>query len=141
MPNRDPDAGGTDQSLAGHAPTPADATAPTGQQADRSRRLDYDARSIEAIAETLGVRVRLADFRLPGAAVYQLEVPGVKGRPAALLTLWPSIRRVDAIGGSATVVFTNVATVDLVPGVEVQFRRSTREYLIVARGGKVIIRA
>jgi hypothetical protein len=39
------------------------------------------------------------------------------------------------------VVFTQVQVVDLVPGVEVQFRRATREVLIVARGGKVIVRA
>ena len=83
----------------------------------------------------------LAPFGLPGAAVYQLLVPGRGERPAAMLTLWPSLRRVDAIAGSATVVFTAVATVDVVDGVEVQFRRDTGEYLIVARGGKIIVRA
>ncbi|MCC6674370.1 MAG: hypothetical protein IT339_04175, partial [Thermomicrobiales bacterium] len=49
--------------------------------------------------------------------------------------------RVDAISPSAAVVFTDVRTVDLVDGVEVQFRRSNREMLIVARIGKVIVRA
>lgn len=107
----------------------------------RVRRVPYDAESIDVIAETLGADVTLAPFRLPGAAVFQILVPGAGGRPAAMLTLWPSIQRVDAVGGSATVVFTSIATVDLVPGIEVQFRRTTREYLIVARGGKVIVRA
>jgi hypothetical protein len=37
-------------------------------------------------------------------------------------------------------VFTGVVRVDLVPGVEVQFRRANREVLIVARGGRVIVR-
>ena len=58
-----------------------------------------------------------------------------------MLPLWPSLRRVDAVNGSVTVVFTEIATVDLVPDIEVQFRRASREYLIVARGGKVIVRA
>jgi len=40
-----------------------------------------------------------------------------------------------------TVVFTDVATVDLVEGVEVQFRRGNRDYLIITRAGKIIVRA
>ena len=109
--------------------------------APRVRQLRYDAEAIELIAETLAVPVGLAPFRLPGAAVYQLLVPGSNERPAAMLTLWPSLRRVDAIAGPATVVFTAVATVDLVTDVEVLFRRDGREYLIVARGGKLVVRA
>ncbi len=105
------------------------------------RQVPYDARSIPLIAESLGGEATLAPFRLPGAAVHQILVSGAGGRPGALLTLWPSIRRVDAVGGSATVVFTDVTTVDLVGEIEVQFRRTTREYLIVARGGKIIVRA
>ncbi len=105
------------------------------------RQVPYDARCIPLIGETLGGDVTLAPFRLPGAAVHQILVPGSGGRPAAMLTLWPSIRRVDAVGGSATVVFTDVTTVDLVGEIEAQFRRTTREYLIVARGGKIIVRA
>ena len=114
---------------------------PSVAPAGRIRRVPYDAEAVELIAATLGVPVQLAPFRLPGAAVYQLVVPGANERPAALLTLWPSLRRVDAVGGAATVVFTAVATVDLVAEIEVQFRRDSREYLIVARGGKIIVRA
>ena len=47
----------------------------------------------------------------------------------------------DAIGATATVVFTDIETVDLVAEIEVQFRRIWREYLIIARGGKIIVRA
>lgn len=109
----------------------------------RMRRVPYDRTAVELAAEALRVPVGLAPFRLPGAAVYQLLVAGddAKGRPAALLTLWPSIRRVDAVAGPATVVFTDVALVDLVDGIEVMFRRAGGEYLIVARGGKVVVRA
>jgi len=107
----------------------------------RIRRLPYHVDQIDLIGETLGVEVGLASFRLPGAAVYQLLVPGRSDRPAAMLTLWPSLHRVDAIGGSATVVFTRITLLHLVEDVEVQFRRDNGEYLIVARGGKIIVRA
>lgn len=112
-----------------------------GEKRSRIRHLPFDANAVESIAETIGVDVQMAPFRLPAGAVYQLLVPGSDMRPAAMISLWPSIRRVDVVGGGATVVFTKIATVDLVSEIEVQFRRATREYLIVARGGKVIIRA
>jgi hypothetical protein len=107
----------------------------------RLRQIPFNQDALDLIGETLAVDVRPASFRLPNAAVYQLLVPGAANRPEVMLTLWPSIRRVDAITSSATVVFTNVAAVELVEDVEVLFRRTTREYLIVARGGKVIVRS
>jgi hypothetical protein len=113
-------------------------------QLPRSTRilhLPFDRRAVEPIAEELEAQLALAPFALPGGLVHQLTVYGADGRPATMVTLWPTIRRVDAIGQNAAVVFTDVVSVDLVPGVEVQFRRSSREFLIVARGGKIIVRA
>lgn len=107
----------------------------------RPRSVPFNVEVIDLIAETLGVRPGLASFRLPNAAVYQLVVPGAEARPAAMLTLWPSIRRVDAIGPALTVVFTDVRAVELIDQVEVIFRRGTSEMLIVAIGGKIIVRA
>lgn len=104
-------------------------------------RLPFDDWAVEEIATVLGVPVSPAPFRMPGCSVYQLTVENALGLPATLVTLWPAIHRVDAISPSAAVVFTDVRTVDLVDGVEVQFRRSNREMLIVARIGKVIVRA
>lgn len=101
----------------------------------------FDGRVIDSIAAALGATVAPAPFQLPGSTVYQLTIENAHGLPATLLTLWPGIQRVDAISPSSTVVFTDVRTVDLVGTVEVQFRRSNRELLIVARGGKVIVRA
>ena len=112
-----------------------------GSARSRIRQIPYNAQAIDLIADTLDIPVGLADFRLPGAAVYQLMVPGTDGRASSMLTLWPSIRRVDAIGGGATIVFTDVVTVDLVAGIEVQFRRANGDYLIVAIGGRLIVRA
>lgn len=107
----------------------------------RIQHLRYDAACVPLVAELLGGIAALADFRLPGAAVHQVTIPGANGTALVMLTLWPSIRRVDAIGPAVTVVFTDVATVDLVEGVEVQFRRGNRDYLIITRAGKIIVRA
>ena len=105
------------------------------------RRIQFDDGSAEAVAEALGGSSSLAPFRLPSGAVYQVMIPDKSGKPATMLTLWPAIRRIDAIGSGLTVVFTDIASIDLVGDIEVQFRRSNRDYLIVARGGKVIVRA
>lgn len=107
----------------------------------RIRTVPYDERSIAAIADLLEVEIGTADFRLPSSTVYQLTIPGANGRPTAMVTLWPGIRRVDVVSGPATIVFTDIQTVDLVPGVEVQFRRTAKECLILARNGQVIVRA
>lgn len=105
------------------------------------QRIELTDDGVQRIAEVLGVAVETAPFRLPSSTVWQLTIPGADERPTVMLTLWPGIRRVDAISGPTTVVFTDIAAIDLVPGVEAQFRRSSREVLIVARGGKLIVRA
>lgn len=107
----------------------------------RVQSLPYDTGAIARIADTLGLEAGPAPFRFPGGEVYQLFVPGTNDRPGALVTLWPSIKRVDVISATVTVVFTAVASVQLVPEVEVLFQRSSGEYLIVARNGKIIIRS
>lgn len=113
---------------------------------ERSRNPNIDTvpfteDAVPRIAAILGVAVDTAPFRMPGSNVWQLTIPGADGRPSVLLTLWSGLRRVDAITGLTTVVFNEVVTVDLVPGVEVQFRTATRGMLIVARQGNVIVRA
>ena len=104
-------------------------------------KLPFDQRSVAEVARLLDVAPTLAPFQLPGGEVHQMTIPRGEQPPAVLLTLWPTIKRVDVISASATVVFTKVATVDLVEGVEVLFRRNSREYLIVTVAGKVIVRA
>jgi len=119
--------------------TSQDATALS--RSPRIRTIPYDANAINLIAELLDAEVAKADFQLPGSTVWQMTVAGANGRPTAMVTLWPGIRRVDVVSGPATVVFTDIQTVDLVPGVEIQFRRTRKECLIVARNGQVIVRA
>jgi hypothetical protein len=118
-----------------------DVVADASPQRSRVRHVPYNREAIDLIAETLGVVAGHASFRLPNATVYQLVVPGQDERPAAMVTLWPSIRRVDVIGTQLTVVYTDVVGVELVDQIEVIFRRRGNEMLIVTRGGKVIVRA
>jgi hypothetical protein len=107
----------------------------------RLRTVPFNDAMVETIAEAIDAWPSLAPFQLPGAAVYQFTLDGSEGRPAAMVTLWPSLRRVDAIGSGAAVVFTRIASVQLVEGVEVLFRRETGEYLVVAKGGRIIVRS
>lgn len=103
--------------------------------------LPFDQRSVPEIGRLLGLPVERAPFQLPGGEVHQITVARDGAPPSLMLTLWPTIHRVDAIGPAATVVFTHVLSVDLVEGVEVLFRRSSREYLIITMAGKIIVRA
>jgi hypothetical protein len=101
----------------------------------------FDEHAVALVGEYLGVDATKAPFQMPGSNVWQLTIPGTDARPQVLLTLWPGLKRVDAIAGPATIVLSNVVSVDLVPGVEVQFRRGNRDVLVIARNGKVIVRA
>ena len=73
-------------------------------RSSKIRQIPFDAQCVELVAETLGVEAQTAPFRLPSGAVYQIVVPDKDGKPATMLTIWPSIRRVDAISASSTVV-------------------------------------
>ncbi len=105
------------------------------------RTIPYDREAVAIVADVFGVAATLAPFQLPGGTVYQMTIEGTNERPAVLLTLWPTIRRLDAIAPAATLVFTKIAKVEIVAGIEALFRRESGEYLIVAVGGKVIVRA
>lgn len=107
----------------------------------RLRTVPFRDDMIDVIAETISAEPGLAPFQLPGAYVYQFMVPGTDGRASAMVTLWPSLRRVDAISSGAAVVFTRIASVQLVDGVEVLFRRESGEFLVVAKGGKIVVRS
>lgn len=101
----------------------------------------YTAGVIAPVNELLLGELSLASFRLPDADVWQIELPALSTGAAVTITLWPSIRRVDVSSQGLTIVFTEVAGVELVERVEVLFRRENGDYLVVAIGGKVIVRA
>jgi hypothetical protein len=52
------------------------------------------------------------------------------------LVLWPTIGRVDAYLGGATMVLKGIDRVDIYSGVEVTFRRQGGGYLFVTRSGQ-----
>ena len=112
-----------------------------GQESQRVRVVGFSQETISNIAETIGAEVTLAPFQLPGAAVHQMIVNGEDGRPVTMVTLWPSLHRVDAIGSATAVVFTRIASVQLVQDAEILFRRQSGEYLVIARNGKIVVRA
>jgi hypothetical protein len=112
-----------------------------GERQRRLRTVPYEDAMVDTIAEAIDARPSLAPFQLPGASVYQFTLAGSEGRPSAMVTLWPSLRRVDAIGTGAAVVFTRISSVQLVDGVEVQFRRETGEYLVIVKGGRIVVRS
>ena len=112
-----------------------------GTGAARLRTVLFNDAMVDVIAEAIDARPSLAPFQLPGAAVYQFTLDGSEGRPAAMVTLWPSLRRVDAIGSGVAVVFTRISSVQLVDRVEVLFRRETGEYLVIAKDGRIIVRS
>lgn len=105
------------------------------------RKLPLNEAVIPEIAALLGGSPRIADFKLRDETVIQLDVPSDCDRAPTVLTFWPSLRRVDAMAEGIVAIFTDVVAVDLVEGVEVLFRRQSGEYLIVAIGGKVIVRS
>ncbi len=107
---------------------------------DRELGTPFDATVVQKVAALFGATSSLAPFQLPGGTVYQIMVPDPAGKPVAMLTLWPRIGRVDAVNQAATVVFSRVSSVDLIAGLEVVFRKSTGERLIVSLTGKLMVR-
>jgi hypothetical protein len=104
------------------------------------RVVPFRADMIDAIADAVAAVPELAPFQLPGGSVYQLTLQDATGKPTALLTLWPTQHRVDAIAAAAAIVFTRVATVQLVDGVEIIFTRENGDYLIVSHDGRIVVR-
>ena len=105
------------------------------------RVLPFSSEIVETIALALDAKLARAPFQLPGATVYQITVADPDGHASAMLTLWPSLRRVDVVGGGAVAVFTSVVSVQLVERVEVLFRRENGDYLIVTTRGRIVVKS
>ena len=96
----------------------------------------FDETTIDAIAGLLGVEARKAPFEVPKlppgaegqpatqkAPVYQITLPSAEHGQPLLLTLWPSLSRVDVRLGKSYWALRGITSVELYPGVEVLFRR------------------
>lgn len=116
--------------------------------------MTFDDPSVEAIARLLGAELRQAPFEVPklppgvegqppterAAPVYQLTMPsGELGQPL-LVTLWPSLGRVDVRLGRSYWALKGVTSVELYPGVEVLFRRDDPQaFLFISVQGRVAL--
>lgn len=108
-----------------------------------------DPGAVEAIAQVLGAEAKRAPFQVPrgprrldadeqGEAVYQLSLPSEESGGQVLITLWPTLGRVDVRLGNNYWVLKGVEAVDLYPGVEVLFRRNDPPaFLFVSVKGRV----
>ena len=96
----------------------------------------FDETTVQAIAALLGADARKAPFEVPKlppgaqgqpatqkAPVYQMTVPSAELGQPLLLTLWPSLSRVDVRLGKSYWALRDITSVELYPGVEVLFRR------------------
>ena len=89
------------------------------------------------IAALLHCAVREAPYRAGGAPVFELSVVSrTLGVPVALL-LWTGLARADVRIGDSSMVFKQIAQIELYPGVEVLFRRFTPPgYLFLSVDGR-----
>ena len=98
--------------------------------------MTFDETTVEAIAALFGVEARKAPFEVPKlpsgaegqpatrkAPVYQMTVPSAELGQPLLLTLWPSLSRVDVRLGKSYWALRGITSVELYAGVEVLFRR------------------
>ena len=96
----------------------------------------FDETTVQAIAALLGADARKAPFEVPKlppgaqgqpatqkAPVYQMTLPSAEHGQPLLLTLWPSLSRVDVRLGKSYWALRDITSVELYPGVEVLFRR------------------
>jgi hypothetical protein len=102
--------------------------------------LPFTEAAVLEIAALLGVAATVEPYAVRGAAVYRLAVPNPALALPVIVLLWPSLARVDVRIGDCSVVYRGVTTAELLPGVEVIFRRASVEgYLFVGVGGRASV--
>jgi hypothetical protein len=113
----------------------------------------FDEAAVHAIAELLGAEARKAPFEVPKlppgreasavkpGPVFQMSVrPDQSGGEPLLLTLWPSLGRVDVRLGRSYWALREITSVEIYPGVEVLFRRDDPSaFLFVSVKGRVAL--
>jgi hypothetical protein len=102
--------------------------------------LPFTEAAVPEIAALLGVAAVVEPYAVRGGAVYRLEVRNAILDTDIALLLWPSIGRADVRIGDCSMVYKGVTAVELVPDVEVIFRRGTTGgYLFVSVGGRASV--
>jgi hypothetical protein len=99
--------------------------------------LPFTEAAVGEIAALLGVPACVEPYRVRDAAVYRMTLPNPSLGIEVAVILWPSLGRVDVRLGDCSMVYKGVTEVELIPGVEVIFRRfSDAGYLFVSVGGR-----
>jgi hypothetical protein len=102
-----------------------------------SATLLFTEDAVVEIAALLGVPACVEPYRARDAAVYRIVLPNPSLGVEVVVILWPSLGRVDVRLGDCSMVYKGVTEVELIPGVEVIFRRPGDEgYLFISVGGR-----
>ncbi len=116
--------------------------------------MTFDEAAVHAIAELLGAEARKAPFEVPklppgvegqpatakAEPVYQMTMQSEEHHQPLLLTLWPSLGRVDVRLGRSYWALRGITSVELYPSVEVLFRRDDPQaFLFVSVKGRVAL--
>ncbi len=116
--------------------------------------MTFDEDAVHAIAELLGAEARKAPFQVPKlppgfegqpatdkpGPVFQMSVRSQEMREPLLLTLWPSLGRVDVRLGRSYWALREITSGEIYPGVEVLFRRDDPSaFLFVSVKGRVAL--
>ncbi len=102
--------------------------------------LPFTETAVPEIAALLGVAAAVEPYRVRDAAVYRLGIRNAVLDLDIAVLLWPSLARVDVRIGDCSIVYKDVASVELISGVEVIFRRAAGEgRLFVSIGGRASV--
>jgi hypothetical protein len=99
--------------------------------------LPFTEAAVSEIAALLGVAACVEPYRVRDAAVHRMALPNLSLGLEITVILWPSISRVDVRLGNCSMVYKGVTDLELIPGVEVIFRRRGEDgYLFVSVDGR-----
>jgi hypothetical protein len=113
-----------------------------------------DETAVRAIADLLGSEVHKAPFEVPKldrghegqpatelGPVFQVSIRSQELGEPLLITLWPSLSRVDVRLGQSYLALRGITSVEIIyPGVEVLFRRDDPSaFLFVSVKGRVAL--
>ena len=113
----------------------------------------FDEPAVRAIADLLGSELHNAPFEVPKldrghegqvatepGPVFQMSIRSQELGEPLLITLWPSLSRVDVRLGQSYWALRGITSVELYPGVEVLFRRDNPSaFLFVSVKGRVAL--
>lgn len=78
---------------------------------------------VQRIAALLHCEAATMPYRAGGAPVFALRIPSRALGVSVTLLLWTGLSRADVRLGDSSMVFRQIAEIELYPGVEVLFRR------------------